>query len=74
MITQARLQELLNYDRATGLFHWQVSTSNRALVGSLAGGTAVNNHRVIIIDRESYTAHRLAWLYVYGELLPITWY
>jgi len=72
MITQARLQELLNYSPKTGLFHWNISTSNRRKVGTLAGTVNKYNHRYIAVDKQVITAHRLAWLYVYGDLLPIT--
>ena len=67
MLTQARLKEVLRYVPDSGEFFWLVSTSNRMPVGAKAG--VVNNcYGAIGIDGVRYYSHRLAWLYVYGEL------
>jgi hypothetical protein len=68
-LTQKRLKEVLHYDPDTGAFTWLVTNSNRATVGSVAGSIHnVYGYRVIKIDNESYRAHRLVWLYMYGSL------
>lgn len=66
-ITQSRLMCLLNYDEKTGVFRWKISPSNRAAVGSVAGSLHNRGYRQINIDGTPRLAHRLAWLYVYGE-------
>ena len=66
-LTQARLFEVLDYDRHSGKFRWKISYSNAPL-GSLAGNLNTNGYRNITIDGVSYKEHRLVWLYVYGEL------
>lgn len=66
LITLERLKELLRYDESTGIFTWKMSTSNRAPVGSVAGGLSSNGYLYIKLDGVSYSAHRLAWFYVRG--------
>jgi len=66
MLTQERLKQLLHYDPDTGYFTWKV---NRGKVkqGSIAGNTGATGYVYIIIDYKSYTAGRLACLYMEGE-------
>jgi len=67
MITQDKLKEILDYNQHTGLFTWKKikKYSNRS-VGDIAGSLSLG-YVVIGIDKKIYKAHRLAWLYVYGE-------
>jgi len=66
MLTQERLKELLSYDENTGLFIRKIKLS-RWQAGSIAGSKQNKGYIQIMIDGENYLAHRLAWLYVYGE-------
>jgi hypothetical protein len=66
--TQARVKELFNYDQETGLFTWRVSRSNRASVGAIAGYKCDRGYIWIGVDRVVYLAHRLAWLWMEGEM------
>lgn len=66
-ITQARLRELLHYDNETGLFTWRITLCNRAINGNVAGYKNGRGYWHIGFDGKVYSAHRLAWLYVYGE-------
>lgn len=66
-LTHERLQELLSYDPATGVFAWLKPTSPRVSVGSRAGVVATNGRRYIALDGEKFMAHRLAWFYLHGE-------
>jgi hypothetical protein len=50
----------------TGLFYWRVSRGGMA-AGAEAGSPTMHGYRAIAIDGFDYSAHRLAWLYVYGE-------
>lgn len=61
------LKELLQYDEETGRFTYLVSTSARAQQGKEAGS---DNHGYIMITirGKRYMAHRLAWLYVNGDM------
>jgi hypothetical protein len=67
LITQERLKSLLTYDPDTGEFCWRAATAIRTKVGSVAGTVSNRGYTRIQIDRRIYLAHRLAWLYTYGE-------
>lgn len=67
MITQDRLKEVLDYDPVSGIFRWKIKTSDKVIVGNIAGCVRKNRHTVIKIDKMEYTAHRLVWLYMYGS-------
>lgn len=67
MVTQARLKEVLDYDPVTGIFTWLVDRGGKAKAGSVAGRMVGRNYFQIRVDGRDYYAHRLAWLYVYGE-------
>lgn len=66
-LTAARLRELLEYDSATGAFHWKVNRGQKARIGSVAGWTDPFGHVHIHVDGRRFLAHRLAWLHVHGE-------
>ena len=71
MITRTRLTELLSYCSETGCFTWIAKTTkfSKVQIGDVAGTTSHHKGYVYIkIDGKQYAAHRLAWLYVYGEL------
>ncbi|MGK2884383.1 MAG: HNH endonuclease signature motif containing protein [Rhodococcus sp. (in: high G+C Gram-positive bacteria)] len=66
-LTQQRLQELLLYDTALGIFIWRVYRGPMAPAGKVAGSTCSGGHRQIAVDGKRYMLHRLAWLYVHGK-------
>lgn len=73
-LTQKELKKFLSYDPETGDFRWKVMRTRRWKVGMIAGTVCKKRGyrriglkptgatRVIIVR-----AHRIAWLYVYGE-------
>jgi hypothetical protein len=65
-LTQMQLHELLAYDPATGLFAWKISKNGRVKVGDRAGSKNNLDYMSIMIQKKSFKAHRLAWLYFYG--------
>ena len=67
MLTQSRLKELFCYDISTGNF---IRRIDRQCVkaGSIAGTKNDRGYIKIMVDRKNYSAHRLAWIYVYGEI------
>jgi hypothetical protein len=70
MITQEYLKELLHYDPDTGVFTWLVDKGT-AKAGCEAGcirQAERTHYRRIRIDGEDHLAHRLAWLYIHGQL------
>lgn len=67
MVTRERLIELLNYDPETGIFFWKKPTASWLRCGDLAGSATKDGAVRIKIDGRLYLAHRLAWLYFYGD-------
>lgn len=67
MIKQERLKELLNYDPTTGVFTW---VAKRSGVHLGAAGGAGKDYARITVDGKTYPSHRLAWLYMTGDLVP----
>ena len=68
MLTQAELKEVLEYDPETGIFRWKAPRCTRIKVGDLAGTLTWRGYVRIQLDGKRHQAHRLAWLYVYGEM------
>ena len=66
-ITAERLRQILAYDPATGVFTWRMRTAIRATVGSVAGSINSDGYILISIDDRKHRAHRLAWMWMYGE-------
>ena len=66
-LTAKYLRSILNYDPETGIFTRKVSTSRRVKVGAVAGCPDGLGYLRIMVQSRLYQAHRLAWLYMYGE-------
>ena len=70
--TQKKLKELLSYDENTGVFVWLVNMGSNKVKGINAGidyrTKQGKSYRRIRIERKHYQSHRLAWLYMTGEL------
>ncbi len=66
-ITQTELRNVFNYNENTGIFTWAKKTSKTVTVGKIAG-TLSKGYIKIRYNGKRYEAHRLAWLYVYGEM------
>jgi hypothetical protein len=62
------LKTLLHYNPDTGLFTWKYSNSDKPIIGTTAGTRHPHGYIRINIHKKMYYAHRLAWLYIYGEL------
>jgi len=79
-ITQARLRALFNYDPGTGQFTFlprsdeEFATPRAAAIfkgknlGKVAGWRHALGYSVINVDGKPALAHRMAWLWVTGEL------
>jgi hypothetical protein len=59
---------VLSYDPITGVFTWRESSSRGVRIGSVAGNRTSRGYIRITISGKKYAAHRLAWLFVHGEL------
>ena len=68
MLSAEALRSILTYDPETGIFTRKLSHPRAPQrIGEIAGGIVGNGYRWIAINKKQYSAHRLAWLYVYGE-------
>ena len=62
------LRKRMHYDPATGLFTRILTTGSGSIAGSEPGTVDAHGYRVIRIGARVYKAHRLAWLYMTGNL------
>jgi len=69
-ITQERLKEILHYDPETGVFTWLEQISKKSKPGTVAGYYSSYGYRGITILNQQHRAHRLAFLYMEGDLPP----
>src|SRR6266498_5665389 len=65
LLTQSELLRIIEYDINTGIFYWKIKNGH-AQPGKIAG-TQKDGYWKIRIAGFAYYAHRLAWLYVYGD-------
>jgi hypothetical protein len=56
----------LSYDEKSGIFVWKM-TINRRFIGQPAGWLGKRGYIQINVGDERHYAHRLAWLFYYGE-------
>jgi hypothetical protein len=70
ILSSERVRELLDYDPETGVFVRKVRMAQAHQVGDradLPGHGNLKGYRTIGLFNKKYLAHRVAWLYVYGE-------
>ena len=65
-LSATRLRAVLKYDPESGLFIRKIALSRNVRVGSVAGCPDKEGYIVMNVDRRTYKAHRLAWLYQTG--------
>lgn len=63
---QKRVKDLLEYRPETGVFTWRMR-KHGVTVGRIAGNIGRYGYWYMVLDGKRYAAHRLVWLYVYGE-------
>jgi HNH endonuclease/AP2 domain len=72
MLTQAKLKEVLDYNKDSGIFIRKTFSGNyaggTAKIGGIAGTVTERGYIKIRVCGKKYLAHRLAWMYVYGEM------
>lgn len=65
-VNENYLKEILHYDPDTGIFTWKKRHQGRS-VHKPPGWVSPLGYVKICINRNSYCAHRLAWLYMTGS-------
>lgn len=66
VISKSDLQDILTYDPETGVFVSKVNRG-RITIGAVVGTRRKDGYVKIVIKNRQYYAHRLAWLYSYGD-------
>ena len=70
-LTAELLRIVLEYNEISGQFTWKVPPKNQSIeIGDVAGYLRSNGYWYIKIGGRSYSAHRLAWMYVHGVWPP----
>lgn len=65
-LTAERVREVLDYEPETGILRWRVARKG-VMAGKVAGCKHPNGYVVVTVEFHLCQAHRLAWLYMYGE-------
>ena len=68
MITVDHIRSILSYNPETGEFVWKMHSRRPDLIGKRAGSPTNTGYWAIAINNQKKLAHRLAWLYMTGEL------
>lgn len=68
MITQEVLKDISQYDEHSGLFTWKIKPTNSVNIGDIAGTIDSDGYILIGFDNVSYKAHRLVFLWVWGNI------
>ena len=58
---------VIDYDAPTGLFRWKKNVGRYSKIGSFAGTVNADGYVHIKINQQILKAHRLAWLFYFGE-------
>lgn len=66
-ITAKKVRSIFLYDAVTGIFRYRYTRGPRAPAGAIAGSLHHKGYRVLTINKRSYQAHRIAWLFYYGK-------
>jgi hypothetical protein len=68
-LTQEELRSIFDYNPDTGVFIWVRPSCLRTKVGDIAGSLKkTTGYLHIGYNKRVYLAHRLAWVYMYGDI------
>ncbi len=69
--SQQEIKKVLDYNPETGIFtRKNLAKKGQGYYGRTTGTKDTHGHIRIMINKTRYAAHRLAWIYVYGDDLP----
>lgn len=64
-----RVRELIHYDAESGVITWRATVpATKRKPGTKAGSVNHEGYACIQIEGRKYLAHRIIWLYAYGEI------
>lgn len=67
-ISAELVRNLFNYSEDSGIFTRKIKTGRNTHAGQIIGSYDMHGYLTTRINRVSYKLHRLAWLYVTGEM------
>lgn len=67
-MTQELLHSILDYNPHTGIFTWKDTRHNKVKIGDVASASHPSGYMYVRLNGKNYSQHRMAWLYMYGEL------
>lgn len=70
IVTQSIARDLWVYDTETGVFTWRIPPGGGVLAGAVAGSRDSDGYTQLSYKKTRPKAHRVAWIYVYGDLDP----
>ncbi|MEJ5030049.1 HNH endonuclease [Comamonas sp. MYb69] len=66
-MTQEVMKQVLYYDKVSGCMYWRHAAKGRK-AWAKAGCSRGDGYTVVSISGRFFYAHRLAWLYIYGNM------
>jgi hypothetical protein len=66
-MTLEHFKSLVSYDSESGVFRHMRSKPGIFSVGDIAGSVDQEGYRLLCLSGKKYRAHRVAWLFEYGE-------
>lgn len=66
-LTSALAREFYTYNSETGELRWRIKPCQRMNAGDIAGCINGDGYLQVAFKATRYPAHRVIWLYVYGE-------
>lgn len=70
MIDVKVVRDFFSYDPQSGILTWKVNRGSNHMTGEMAGYTDSHGYVKIRVHNKSYSAHRIAWVWMTGENPP----
>lgn len=66
MLTHQEITQLLSYNEVTGDLRWKIDRTGGVKAGDMAGYVNNSGYRMVKIQGELFSAHRIAWFIKHG--------
>jgi hypothetical protein len=67
MLTPEELHQIFSYDPETGKLYWKMRTSQKSVIGKVAGSINPSGRVIVTVRHKRYKAHRIAWAMMTGK-------